>query len=170
VYVVLFGIVVFVSHIQAPLHEVCSIANSIVAFVWPVSHHCEALGQSCRLTIVSQGHLYDSIHPVSTNFICTKLVWTLWINIFRLQSSLHSILACRIILNIRSVAVRAETGTSVGLHSDYQEMHFAEQSNEHWLIYYNDHANRWFVWMDELSYLLLATCCSIAIYSYLDDC
>jgi hypothetical protein len=43
-------------------------------------------------------------------------------NVGRLQGAVHSILTCRIVFNIRSIAVRTQTGATIGLHSDYQEM------------------------------------------------
>jgi hypothetical protein len=43
-------------------------------------------------------------------------------NVDRLQGAIHSILACRIVFNIRSMAVRTQTGATIGLHSDYQEI------------------------------------------------
>jgi hypothetical protein len=49
---------------------------------------------------------------------------------FRLQGTAHSVLSCRIILNIRSAAVRAQAGRSVELHSEYREMVFAGQPGE----------------------------------------
>jgi hypothetical protein len=63
-------------------------------------------------------------------FFSNRLVWIACPDMFRLQGAAHSVLACRIILNIRSVAVQAQSGASVALHSDYQEMHFVEQPGE----------------------------------------
>jgi hypothetical protein len=49
---------------------------------------------------------------------------------FRLQGAIHSVLACRIILNIRKAAVQDQTGGLVGLHSGYEEMRFVDQLDE----------------------------------------
>jgi len=47
-----------------------------------------------------------------------------------LQGAVHSILVCRIVLNIRSVAVRAQTGAIIGLHSDYEEMGYVDSDSD----------------------------------------